>query len=219
VAERLPVAELAKRYLASVLAGRRQEALDVLLDDGLTAALPAQRLYLEVVQRAQREIGRLWARNRIGIADEHAASAIARCAVAHLREHLPAAATNGPTVVVACVEGERHDLGAQMVADFLEMAGFTVRFLGADVPCRSLVAMIADDPPAMVALSAGTVRAIPSLRRTVAALRRVMRDRIRLAAGGHAFTLDAELRKSLPLDTSAADAAEAVVAIQFALGI
>jgi methanogenic corrinoid protein MtbC1 len=44
---------------------------------------------------------------------------------------------SGKVVTLACVEGELHEVGARMASDFLEMAGFDVRFLGANVPTCS----------------------------------------------------------------------------------
>ena len=40
----------------------------------------------------------------------------------------------GRCVVVTCVGGELHELGARMVGDFFDMAGWDTYFCGADTP-------------------------------------------------------------------------------------
>src|SRR5262249_4416722 len=95
--------ELRARYLAAQLAGSRREALRLVLDEGLARGVPALDVELEVIQEAQREIGRLWQENAITVAEEHMATAISHMALSHLYEHAPRASTNGKKVLVACV--------------------------------------------------------------------------------------------------------------------
>jgi methanogenic corrinoid protein MtbC1 len=80
---------LREQYLAAQLAGNRQEALRLLVDEGLLRGVPFQDIHLEIIQPAQYEIGRLW------------------------QENLPRDAPNGKRVMVSCVEGELHEVGAR----------------------------------------------------------------------------------------------------------
>jgi methanogenic corrinoid protein MtbC1 len=100
-------------------------------------------------------------------------------------------------VVVACVEGEEHDVGAHMVADFLEAAGFDVRFLGANVPTRTLEALVEDQRPELLALSATTQGSVREIRRVVTAIRRAANGPISIAIGGQLIAAYPGLRKNL----------------------
>ncbi len=62
-------------------------------------------------------------------------------------------APRGRKVLVACVEGEQHDFPARLVADALDLAGYDIRFLGADVPTSSLLQVIEEEKPDLLALS------------------------------------------------------------------
>ena len=64
---------LVKDFLDAQLAGDRQAALRVLVDNGLLRGIPIPELHLKVIQPAQYEIGRLWQENRISVAREHLA--------------------------------------------------------------------------------------------------------------------------------------------------
>src|SRR5690606_27722777 len=92
--------------------------------------MPVQQLYLEVFQAAQRRIGDLWAENAISVGMEHRATAITQAVIAQLYDRFLPAAGSGERVLVACTGREIHELGARMVADFAEMAGYDVSFLG-----------------------------------------------------------------------------------------
>ncbi|MFL5578751.1 MAG: B12-binding domain-containing protein [Gemmatimonadaceae bacterium] len=179
--------ELVERYLDAQLAGDRRAALRLVMDEGLARGLSVEELLLGVVQPAQERIGELWQQNRVSVAQEHLATAISQLVVTHLYQYLKAGAANGKVVIVACAEGEQHELGARMASDFLEMAGFSVRFLGANVPAESLALMVAAVRPDVVVISASTTLCFPGLRRSVEAVRARVGDSIPILVGGTAF--------------------------------
>lgn len=179
--------ELRERYVAAQLAGDRQEALRLVLEDGIAAGIAAPDIELHVIEPAQHDIGRLWEENRISVAQEHLATAISQLALAHLYRHLPRAEPLGRDVVVACVEGELHDMGARVAADLLECAGYDVQYLGANVPTDALVALVREREPDLVALSATMAHHLPSLRRTLDRLCETMGGDYPVAVGGGAL--------------------------------
>lgn len=176
-----------QRYLAAQLAGDRREALRLILDDGLHRGLSVATLQLEVVQPAQYEIGRLWQENRISVAEEHVATAISQLVLAHLYRFLPREPSTGREVVLACVEGELHDMGARVASDFLEMSGYHVHFAGANVPADHLVRLVTQRRPDLVALSVTMPHHLPALRDTVAQLCEAMGGDYPIAVGGGAL--------------------------------
>ncbi|MCY1073155.1 cobalamin B12-binding domain-containing protein [Archangium lansingense] len=181
------LATLRESYLSAQLSGNRREALRLLVDEGVLKGLPLPSLHLEVIQKTQWEIGRKWQENEISVAQEHMATAISQLALSHLYRHLPRDPPNGRRVMVACVEGELHELGARMASDFLEMAGFDVRFLGASIPTEHLAREVRESNPDLLALSVTMTYHIPALRQAVTAVREVA-PRLPMAVGGLAFT-------------------------------
>jgi len=209
-----PLAVLRDRYVTALVAGARVEALEVVVEEALSEDVPVPSLYLEVIQAAQYEVGRLWQENRLTVAQEHLATEISRSAVEQLRPHLPSQRRNGKQAVVACVEGELHDLGARMVADFLEMAGFEVHYLGADVPSEGLARLVRERRPDLLALSATERSRLAALRRTVTAVRAIAGDRIPIAAGGQAFLRTSGAGRRLGIDLHARDASGLIAVVQ-----
>jgi methanogenic corrinoid protein MtbC1 len=203
---------LRDRFLAGLVAGAEEEALGILLDEGLGDDVPVPRAYLEVVQPALNEIGQLWQEKRLTEVQVHAAVDIVRTALARLRPLLPGRAPSEHSAVVACVEGELHDLGGRMVADFFEMAGFTVSFLGANVRTSCLEQLVSERPPRLLALSASTTASLGVLRRAITTVRRAAGRRVVIAVGGRALLDRPILARRFGADLHARDAGAAAAA-------
>ena len=177
--------ELSRSYLAAQLAGDRREAVRLLMDEGIGRGNSVIDLHLRVIQQAQREIGRLWEQNSISVAQEHQATAVSQLALAHLYQQSIRRPSLGKTVLMACVEGELHDLGARICADVLDLHGFEVRFLGANVPTDALLVFVERTRPDLVALSVTMPVHLSAARAAIDALR--ARTKLLLAVGGRAL--------------------------------
>lgn len=203
---------LRRRFLMALLAGDRRDALDIVIEEGLWLAVPVTSLYLDIVRPALYEMGRLCTSDQIAVAHVILAAEICKLALAQLRVHLSCRPSNGIPVVVACVEGEAHDIDAHMIADFLEMDGFDVRFLGANVSTATLVSLVEAQPPALLALSATLPGRLEEVRRVVGAVRRGATGRVSIALGGRLFASRAEVPPDLDVDVWAADPDDVVAA-------
>lgn len=200
---------IASRYLEAQLASNHRECVR-LIDEALEQGAFVQDLHLKVIQVCQREIGRLWEQNRISVAQEHLATAVSQLVIAHMYRYLPRKPPNGRLVILACVEGEQHDLGARMAADFLEMEGFDVRYLGANVPTESLVSMINQKHPDLVGLSVTLPLHLLVFREVARVLRLKCGPKLPILAGGAGFAGISALDVPDGVVTGGGDAAEMV---------
>src|SRR5690606_30354946 len=137
------------------------------IDRARAAGLDLRTLYLEVFQPALREIGQLWQENRVTVADEHLATAITQSAMLRLYGSLELPGAVGRTLIAACVETERHEIGLRMLCDILELEGWNTLFLGATVPTESLARLVAARHPPAVALSVSLPPHLPRARTTL----------------------------------------------------
>lgn len=127
------------------------------------------------------ETGERWHAGRLGIAQEHAASAC----VAHLLESLVRELDvpgEAPRVVLATPAGERHGLGALMAAVVAAGQGWQVRWLGTDLPADQVAAAASLGSCRVVALSVAAEQ--PGMREEVLALRAALPDALPLLVGG-----------------------------------
>lgn len=149
-------------------------------------------LYQRVITPALYEIGRLWEKGALTVADEHMATALTHRVLASLRPPVrvkaPVGEQDAPAkkrALLAAVEGEQHALGLRMAADVLEDAGFDAIYLGADVPTDALLQAVASLSPDLVALSATMPDLAPRLEE-VAEIVRKEHPQISLLVGGQA---------------------------------
>ena len=206
-------------YLRAIREGDRRAAFGV-IDRAHEGGLDVGCIYLDVFQPALREIGRLWQENEITVADEHLATAITQSAMVRLYERAYAwEADGGPTLIAACADVERHEVGLRMLCDLLELRGWRTRYLGAAVPIESLVAMVQAHPPDAVALSASIAPHLPRLRAMIAAVREATGARAPVVlVGGRPFLDDPELAIRLGADLTAPDAREGVERLEQRVG-
>jgi len=122
------------------------------------------------------ELGRLWEKGAITVADEHMATALTHRVLGALRP--PAfvdqsfeGESKEPRAVLAAVQGEQHALGLRMAADLLEDAGYEAIYLGADVPTGALMQSIEAFSPDLLGLSATMPESAPTLEEVLTAVR------------------------------------------------
>jgi MerR family transcriptional regulator, light-induced transcriptional regulator len=198
-------------YVEAVLAGSRQRARAV-VDEARAEGVDIRDLYLHIFQPALREVGRLWQENRITVADEHLATAITQALMAQLYGDIfTGARAPQRTLIAACVDSERHEVGLRMVCDLLELEGWDTTFLGSSVPAASLAEMVRERRPDAVALSASLSPHLTRLERTITTLRETLGEATpAIMVGGRPFLHEPSLAASIGADIVALDAAEAV---------
>ena len=201
---------LAREYVHLLLGGYRGAAARLVLD-AAERGEPVRELYLHVFQPALREIGRLWQMNQINVAREHFCSAATQMAMSQLLSGAVPARPCGHGVVVACVSGELHDVGARMVADFFEMAGWDIYFCGANTPHVDVVHSVAERSADIVAISATMGYHVHAVQSLIEEIRLDSRCApVRVMVGGYPFGIDSTLWRAVGADGSAADADNAV---------
>jgi methanogenic corrinoid protein MtbC1 len=201
----------AESYLRCALAYDAAGALAV-VRNARKQGMSLRELYLEVIQRAQLELGRLWECDQVTVAQEHYCSALAQRVLAELwvgSMH----GRGDPTVVVACVAGELHELGARMVADFFELDGWDSTYLGAATPLTGVLETVRVRRATLLALSVTITSRITVVQKLIGAVRHQDDlQHVRILVGGRPFHIAPELWRTLGADRSAPDADGAVSA-------
>src|SRR3954469_21862393 len=127
----------------------------------LGAGVPLPHVYLGILQPALYEVGHGWATGKLDVAREPYATTVTLNGLGALGPQMRTAPKDGRLAVVGGSPEERHAVGVQMVADFLEGDGWEVLNLGASTPARDLARMTDSEQPDVVALSASTPAGLP----------------------------------------------------------
>jgi len=198
------------QYLEAVLSSDCHHAEQVALgalDDGLSVA----DVYEHVLLPAQVELGRMWHTGEISVADEHMGSATTQSVMALLRTKAPTPARVDHTVLATAVQGDLHDIGVRMVADFFDMSGWNVIYLGANTPHEDVVECARDRRPDVLAISTSTSLHVRAVGELIEHLRKDEQTAdIKIIVGGFPFRLVPDLWQELGADGCAETAPEAV---------
>lgn len=165
--------------------------------------VPVERLYLELLAPAARELGRLWEDDRCDFTD--VTVGVGRLQQL-LRELSPAFGAevehpaDGRRILLLPAPGEQHTLGASMAAEFFRRAGWDVvggvGGSGLD-PVQAVQAEWFD----ILGLSAGNLARVDWLRDCIAQARRLSRNRgLGVLVGGPLFVAQPDLGASLGCD-------------------
>lgn len=199
-----------EHYLAALRRGDRRQALGV-VQLALTTQVDIRDLYMEVFQPAMHEIGRLWETNQLTVAQEHLATAITQSVMAQLYGHVFAHPCIGRTLVATCIGGELHELGIRMVADFFELEGWDVFYLGANVPQEEVVEMLHERRTDLLGISVSLNPHVKQAHDLIRAVRATPVGReVVIMVGGHPFNREPHLVEMVGADFTALNAREAV---------
>lgn len=187
IAEDTSVAGVLRReYLKVILAGKRKMALEIIMD-AYHGGYPIPRIYMDIFQEALYEIGRLWEGNRITVADEHMGTAITQYVMSNLYQYMETNEEQRGKLVITGVQGELHQIGANMVADVLEADGWDVVFLGTNVPAEGVVQSIRQHGADLFGISSTMLFNIPKVIELVEAVRKEFGNSVSIMLGGSAF--------------------------------
>jgi methanogenic corrinoid protein MtbC1 len=207
-----PMSPLAREYLDLLLAGKREEA-SKRIHIAVEAGTGVREIYKTVFERTLKEIGLMWMQNRVDVAMEHYFSASTQLIMSQLYPYITQASRQKREAVCLTIAvcGEFHDIGARMVADFMEMDGWKTFFLGNNLCSEDIVRAALDQKPDILALSATMFFNVESIARAIRALRTADGlNHLVILVGGRPFNQNPELWEKVGADGSAAGAEEAV---------
>jgi len=125
--------------------------------NGAVAVIPFEEAVQRILLPLQRRIGELWHQGLLDIGVEHYVTKIVQQKLFSVMNQLPVNEF-GPRVLIACPEGETHEIGAQAVAYIAATKGCHVYYLGPNLPISDLVIFCEKIKPDLVLLSLTEVK-------------------------------------------------------------
>ena len=186
-------------FLRLILAGDELEAGAALVDAYL-AHHSLDSICETIVTQAMHEVGDLWLKGSVTVADEHMATRVVLTAIQRVRGVMEPHEPNGLTAICCTSEGELHELPVHLVELILESKGWNVINLGANTPLFSLQEMVSRRRPQLVCISAHTIADLDRATAEFVQLRRVaIRLGTKIVLGGEAFR-NPRMRVRFPAD-------------------
>lgn len=200
----------AAAYLDAVLGGRREEALGLVVD-AVRHGTDLATVLVDVLEPAQKAVGRLWQEGEISVAEEHLCTSVTQQAMSELYPFLFTGTHRRRRLVAVQAAGNLHEVGLRMVADLLEHEGWDTTYLGEGATPAEVVDTLASHRADVLAISAcmpGQLRGVAAL---VAAVRADPRTaRVKVVVGGRLFLVDPGLVDEIGADGTATDARRTV---------
>jgi len=205
-----PLDALARRFLDSLLNSNRRAASEMILE-AVQGGVTIPEIYLQVFQRTQWEIGRLWQTSQIGVAQEHFCTAATQLVMSQLYPYIFTGERKDRRIVIACVGGELHEIGARMVADLFEMRGWDTYFLGANSPPSSIVRTVEERRADILGISVTMTFHVSKVTEMIRTIRATSSVSTRILVGGYPFNLSPDLWQKTGADGYAPDAEAAIL--------
>lgn len=201
---------LSAAYVEHLVRGDRWGAV-ALARRCVTDGMDIYEILLDILEPAQREVGRRWALGLISIAQEHFCTAVTQFVMTDLYPGLFSGEDSQRRLVAVHVPGSLHHVGLRMVVDVLECQGWSTTYIVEDVTIESLPGLVVEDRADVLLISAAMPSHISQVKAMIRAIRQDPRTGgVRVVVGGRPFSVAPDLVDAVGADGWAPDARSAV---------
>lgn len=178
----------------------------------------ASVLLNDILIPAINEVGDLFDKQKYFLPQLIASAETMKIAIDYLEPYLQSGNDNDnlPTIVIATVEGDIHDIGKNLVALMLKNYGYRVIDLGKDVPKETIIETAIQEKADVIALSALMTTTMQEMRHVIEYAKEKGVN-AKVIIGGAVITED--YAEEIGADGYSKDAAEAVKLVKRLLGI
>jgi methanogenic corrinoid protein MtbC1 len=212
--KRYELFEESKQYLECLLRNDKSTAVKMILEL-VDSGRDIKDIYMQIFEPAQKELGRLWQKGTITVAQEHYATAVTQLIMSQLYSYIFQDYKKDNIFIGACAQGELHEIGLRMLSDLLEIEGWNTYYLGANVPAESIVKTVADTNAQVIGLSGTMAYHLDEIKNIINSIRNSDECReVKIIVGGYIFNNSGDLWKAAGADYYAINAVEAISIIK-----
>jgi len=182
--------DLIKAAIEAVIKGDEKAAVDI-ANKVIAEGLDPLDIISDGFAKGMITVGDLFAKEDYALPEVLLSAAAMQDAMDVLDPHIPRkeAKEKMGVVVIGTVEGDIHEIGKRIVATMLEVYGFEVHDLGADVPTEKFIEKAKELKADIVATSALMTTTMVRQKKLEEALKEAgMRDSVKTMVGGAAVT-------------------------------
>lgn len=188
---------LASPLFISLLNGCETESANLIIGEHLQKKSPA-KIFDEFICPTMREIGELWAKGEISVAEEHLATRTVYNAIHKFRGALPVPAPTQKLAICCAVENDFHDLPTFLTQIVLENEGWEVMNFGANTPLDCLAKEVLKHQPDALFIAATFIENVEKFAENYKIFTaHIEKTKTPVIFGGKSF-LDKSIRKFFP---------------------
>jgi len=201
--------ELLEKISAELQKGNYQE-MSGLIQKALDAKIPPSRILSDGLIAGMDIVGAKFRNEELFIPEVLIAAKAMQAGMDVLRPQLIASGAKlAGKIILGTVKGDVHDIGKNLVAMFMEGAGYQVIDLGVDVSSEKFIEMVKTHRPTLLGLSALLTTTMPRMKEVIESLGKAgIRNTVKVIIGGAPITV--KFAADIGADGYAPDAAAAV---------
>lgn len=191
----------------TLIAGREEESSEMLIHAFLHGEMLPD-IFDGVMRETMTQIGEMWVRGELTIAQEHLATRTLMNALQKLRAIVPVPKMNDKLAMCCAVEGDFHELPTHLIQITLESLGWEVLNFGANTPLFALADEVSQHAPEMVCIASTVMPDLERLSRDYKKLRNdLTKMNVAVVLGGRGFS-DENIKQRFPADLHAGSFSE-----------
>lgn len=185
--------ELYKKLIKFLEDENKEECVSIVLKELECENITIPILYDEVLKPALNSISDEKKPQELQIWREHVRSSIVRtiieCSYPYIikeKNKLYSGKSKG-TVAVICPDGEYHEIGAKMVSDFFDLAGYNSIFVGSSTPKQEFLDVVNNIKPKYIAISVTNYFNLVATKKIIHSIKDKRLLDTKIIVGGNAF--------------------------------
>lgn len=202
--------ELQNVFLKEILNGNQKKSLEI-AKGIVNKPEDIENLYLNLLHPVLYKVGELWENNEISVAHEHLAAGMVSRIMSSVYNEIELDMEQKGKAVITSAPNEYHEIGAWMLSDLLEISGWKVFYLGANMASDDFPELLKEVKPDIICISVS----MPfNIERVIELVKNIKCEdelkEVLIMVGGRAFSLSHDLWKSTGADRFAESARQAI---------
>jgi len=196
------------RYITHAIEGETEQVTE-LVDSYINAGKSVKDILLKMFMPALVNIGELWNKGLLNIAEEHLAVTVTISQIERITQSLIPTVQIIGTAAICTPVGEKHFIGPKVVSELMRLSGWNVHFLGTEMPTTDLVQFVSEKGIDLLVLSITLPENLPGVLEIIDAVKALDKSVITMIGGSGVASLD---KNSLEgVDIISSDVANAII--------
>lgn len=207
-----------EKYYDALILGDHKSCENI-CDEELEKNNCIKDIYSHIIKIAMYKVGNQWENGYLSVPQEHLACAISTKVVNNLYTKMDRKEAKIGNILVATPKQEKHALGALMVANIIELYGYTVTYLSQSSNEKLILQTIENEKIDIICLSISMASNLISAKQLIDKIKQNEQfNKIKIMMGGYVFTTNPKLSNELNIDAIITDLSQCLEQIDTWLG-
>ncbi len=139
-------------FVVALLEGNYKEAIKI-TERCVKSQSDLNNYYEKIVKYAMYDIGSMWQKGKIDVAQEHLSTSIVMRIMSYFYTIYTIENYDKGKAIITAAANEMHEVGARIIADTLELDGWDILYIGSNTPIDDLIKYIKIEEPVFIGIS------------------------------------------------------------------